>query len=137
MRRRKGKTMVNGSKEKAYAAEAKARWGDTEAYREWKTKAAGSTKTEADLLKSRLTELFAAFGALKDGDPASDAAQAKVGELQAFISTNIYCCTDGILMGLGQMYVADERFRANIDGAGGLGTAEFVRDAIAVHCRNT
>ena len=32
------------------------------------------------------------------------------------------------------MYVADERFRENIDKAGGEGTAAFVSKAIAVYC---
>lgn len=32
------------------------------------------------------------------------------------------------------MYAEDERFRQNIDKAGGNGTAEFVRQAIEVYC---
>ncbi|MBR6634885.1 MAG: TipAS antibiotic-recognition domain-containing protein, partial [Clostridia bacterium] len=35
---------------------------------------------------------------------------------------------------LGQMYVADERFRNNIDNHA-LGTAEFVSRAIEVYCK--
>lgn len=38
-------------------------------------------------------------------------------------------------MGLGQMYAADERFSANIDAAGGSGTAEFVKTAIETYCK--
>jgi TipAS antibiotic-recognition domain. len=37
-------------------------------------------------------------------------------------------------MCLGQMYVADARFTASIDAAGGAGTAAFVRKAIETHC---
>lgn len=118
------------SREEAYAAEAKARWGETEAYREYERK---PRKEGAD---AELMAIFAEFGRLKDGDPASDAAQAKVKELQDFISAHYYRCTDGILMGLGQMYAGDERFRTNIDAAGGLGTAAFVQRAIAAHCGN-
>ena len=125
------------SKEKAYAAEAKARWGETAAYHAYEKKAASRAETEGSLLVGSMEAIFAAFGALKDGDPASDAAQAKVRELQGFISTNYYPCTDEILMGLGQMYIADERFKANIDAAGGEGTAAFVQKAIAVHCGRT
>lgn len=121
-------------KEEAYTAEAKARWGETEAYGAYEKKAASRTEAEGSLLAGRMMQIFADFGALKDGDPASEAAQAKVKELQDFISTHYYPCTDAILMGLGQMYVADERFRANIDAAGGEGTAAFVQKAIAVHC---
>ena len=39
-----------------------------------------------------------------------------------------------ILAGLGQMYVADERFKTNID-RNGNGTAEFVSKAIEIYCK--
>ena len=115
--------------EETYAAEAKARWGESEAYREYEEKGEGKADAADCMMR-----IFADFGMLKDGDPASDAAQEKVGELQNCIGVNYYTCTDEILMSLGQMYVADERFRANIDAAGGEGTAVFVQKAIAVHC---
>ena len=34
------------------------------------------------------------------------------------------------------MYVGDGRFKANIDAAGGEGTAEFVSEAIKIYCDN-
>ena len=116
------------SRQEAYAAEAKAKWGDTAAYREYECK---PKQTDAE---DRLMAIFAEFGQLRGGDPASDASQTKVRELRNFISANYYSCTDGILSGLGQMYAADERFRANIDAAGGEGTAAFVQRAIAAYC---
>jgi DNA-binding transcriptional MerR regulator len=125
------------SKEEAYAAEAKARWGETAAYREYEKGAASRTEAEGNLLVDSMETIFAAFGTLKDGDPASDAAQAKVKELQDFISANYYPCTDEILMGLGQMYVGDARFTANIDATGGEGTAAFVQKAIEARCGRT
>ena len=57
-----------------------------------------------------------------------------ISTLQQFISDRYYTCTPQILAGLGQMYTADERFRQNIDAAGGDGTAEFVSRAIAAYC---
>ena len=75
-------------------------------------------------------EIFARFGALRSEGPGSPEAAALVRELQGYITAHYYNCTDGILAGLGEMYCADERFKANIDGAGGPGTAEFVRAAI-------
>jgi DNA-binding transcriptional MerR regulator len=116
------------SKEEAYAAEAKARWGNTAAYREYES------RPKQPGTEDRLMAIFADFGALKDGDPAFDAAQTKVQALQSFISANYYTCTDKILFGLGQMYAADERFRENIDAAGGEGTAAFVKAAIEAYC---
>jgi hypothetical protein len=53
--------------------------------------------------------------------------------LQNHISENYYLCTNEILAGLGQMYVADERFKNNIDKRAD-GTAEFICEAIAAYC---
>ena len=55
-------------------------------------------------------------------------------DLQQFITDHFYTCTPEILAGLGQMYAADDRFRKNIDMAGGEGTADFVAQAIAAYC---
>ena len=52
--------------------------------------------------------------------------------MQNFITANYYTCTDEILAGLGKMYVADERFRKNIDKYGDE-TAEFASEAIALY----
>lgn len=49
-------------------------------------------------------------------------------------SENYYLCTNQILAGLGQMYVADERFKSNIDKHAD-GTAEFICEAIEIYCR--
>ena len=54
--------------------------------------------------------------------------------LQDHISENYYLCTNQILAGLGQMYVADERFKSNIDKHAD-GTAEFICEAIEIYCR--
>ena len=113
----------------AYAAEAKAKWGNTEAYAECEKKNPG--QQQADGLMAVLAE----FGVVKNADPASAEVQEKVAKLQNYISRNYYNCTGPILSGLGQMYVADERFKANIDQAGGEGTAAFVSKAIEIYCK--
>ena len=113
----------------AYAAEAKAKWGNTETYAECEKKNPG--QQQADGLMAVLAE----FGAVKNADPASAEVQEKVAKLQNYISRNYYNCTGPILSGLGQMYVADERFKANIDQAGGEGTAAFVSKAIEIYCK--
>ena len=78
-------------------------------------------------------EIFARAGQIKDAAPDSAEAQAVVKEIQSFITENYYTCTDEILKGLGQMYVFDERMKANIDKVGGEGTAEFVSKAIELY----
>lgn len=117
-----------------YADEAKKKWGNTAAYKEYQQKTAGKTPEELDAASKELLGIFKQIGLLRHLPPESDAAQEKVAALQAFISKNYYECTDSILRGLGQMYVGDERMKRNIDAAGGNGTAEFAQQAIAAYC---
>ena len=119
-----------------YSAEARERWGDTSAYREHEEKTKNYTKEKWAEANDGLMAIFAEFAAcMKSGaNVDSDEAQALVAKLQAHITDNYYTCTDEILAGLGKMYVADERFKKNIDKYG-EGTAEFAADAIEVYCR--
>ena len=110
---------------KTYVEEAKERWGDTAAWREFEKRSDVSKETNDGLMK-----LFAGLGELKNLPSESDVAQAAVAEIQRYITEHYYKCTDEIFAGLGEMYAADERFRKNIDKAGGEGTAEFACDAI-------
>lgn len=108
-----------------YAEEAKQKWGHTDAYKEYEQKHSDSSdKTE------HLMQIFTEIGKIKHLSPDSKEAQNLMKELQNFITENYYFCTDEILKGLGQMYISDERFRNNIDKAGGSGTAEFTAKAI-------
>ena len=71
---------------------------------------------------------------MQNGNIADSAeAQALVIELQDYITENYYTCTKEILAGLGLMYIADERFKNNIDKYA-VGTAEFVSKAIKFYC---
>ena len=119
-----------------YSIEARERWGDTDAYREHKDKTKNYTKEKWAEANDGLMAIFAEFAALKNSGASADSAdaQALVAKLQAYITENYYTCTDEILAGLGKMYVADERFKKNIDKHG-EGTAEFAADAIAVYCQ--
>ena len=70
----------------------------------------------------------------KDESPDSTEAQNLVKMLQNHITENYYLCTNEILAGLGQMYVADDRFKNNIDKHAD-GTAAFICEAIEFYCR--
>ena len=123
-------TAFDNSKLEQYAAEVKERWGNTAAYQESAQRPAAEQKDAAAGLMAQ----FARMGRLRTGDPAGQDAQDAVRELQQFITKHFYTCTPEILSGLGQMYTADDRFRASIDAAGGEGTADFAGKAIAVYC---
>ena len=119
-----------------YESEARARWGNTDAYREHEQKTKNYTKEKWAEANDGLMSIFAAFFACKDSGVCANSAEAQglVTRLQAYITDNYYTCTDEILAGLGEMYVADERFKKNIDKYG-EGTAEFAATAIEVYCR--
>ncbi len=113
-----------------YTDEAKAKWGKTSAFRESKAKLKNKTDEEKARMADGLTARFAEFGKIKHLSPTSKEAQTAVKDLQDYITEKYYTCTMEILAGLGEMYVADARFRENIDKAGGVGTADFVGNAI-------
>ena len=118
---------------KEYKTEARSRWGNTAAYREYDQKTKNYTKEKWIEANNGLMAIFSEFAAVKanGASPDSAEAQALVVKLQAHITENYYTCTDEIFAGLGKMYVADERFKNNIDKYGD-GTAEFVSKAIEV-----
>ena len=117
-----------------YETEACERWGDTDAYCEHEQKTKNYTKEKWAEANDGLMAIFAEFAACEERGASADSAesQALVAKLQAHITDNYYTCTDEILAGLGKMYVADERFKKNIDKYG-EGTAEFVAEAICVY----
>ena len=124
------------SKIDEYSAQAKARWGATEAYREYEQKTKGQTKEQMQSTGGDLMDIFARMGTIRHMDPASPEAQAMVKALQDFITAHYYTCTKQILQGLGMMYIAGDSMTENIDAAGGEGTADFAHRAIEIYCRN-
>ena len=119
-----------------YHTEARSRWGNTDAYREHNQKTKNYTKEKWAEASDGMMAIFAEFAACKDSGEGADSAEAQalVAKLQAHITENYYTCTVEILAGLGKMYVADERFKKNIDRHG-EGTAEFAADAIAAYTK--
>ena len=114
--------------------EAKEKWGQTQAYREYVQKHHSQQKQDA--LAAGMDQIMAEFAVcMKNGNlPESPPAQSLVKTLQNYITENYYSCTDEILANLGQMYVADQRFQHNIDRHAD-GTAAFICEAITLYCR--
>ena len=121
---------------KNHEIEARSRWGNTAAYREHEQKTKNYTKEKWAEANDGLMAIFAEFAACKANGVSADSAEAQalVAKLQAHITANYYTCTKEILAGLGQMYVADERFTQNIDKHAD-GTAEFICKAIRSYCK--
>lgn len=115
-----------------YADEARARWGETDAYKESEKRTAGYGKADWQEIQNGMTQRFAQFAAVRELDAEDERVQALVKDWQQYITDHFYPCTDEILAGLGQMYVCDERFKANIDQSG-EGTAACMARAIAAY----
>ena len=117
-----------------YAKEAQIRWGDTDAYAQSQKKAAEYSKDDWKKISGQMDELLKRFSKFIGAAPESKEVQKLVYEWQQYITNTYYDCTKEILSGLGQMYIADERFMTNMDKYG-KGTAELISEAIKVYCR--
>ena len=120
---------------KSYETEARERYSNTAAYREHEQTTKSYTKEKWIEANDGLMAIFSEFASVKNSGMSADCdeSQALCAKLQAYITANYYTCTDEILAGLGKMYVADERFKKNIDKCG-EGTAEFASEAILKYC---
>ena len=119
-----------------YKNEVRERYGNTATYREHEQKTKNYTKEKWAEVNDGMMAIFAECAAYRASGASVDSVETQglVAKLQAHITANYYTCTDEILAGLGQMYVADERFKKNIDKYG-EGTAEFAADAIAAYTK--
>ena len=118
-----------------YKVEAQERWGNTSAYKEHTEKTKNYSKQKWNALAEDMDHIMAEFAMCMNNEEAPDSAEAQnlVKTLQNHITENYYLCTNEILAGLGQMYVADERFKNNIDKHAD-GTAAFICEAVEVYC---
>ena len=133
----KGENIMNAfdnSKFEQYKTEAKAKWGKTDAYKEFEEKTAGQTEGQQLSAAEGLMAIFTELGAIRDTAPDSAEAQALVKKLQDYITAHYYTCTKQILKGLGYMYIAGDEMTENINKAGGEGTAQFAQKAIEIYC---
>jgi DNA-binding transcriptional MerR regulator len=118
----------------AYAQEAEQRWGDTEAWKQSRARAAKYTREDWIAIKAETDGHLKAFAqALREGDPAtSERAMDVAEEARLFIHRRFYPCSHGFHRNLAELYVSDPRFtRTYEDVAPGLAT--YVHDAIVAN----
>ena len=131
-------TAFDNSEFEKYKAEAQEKWGKTDAYKEYAERTKNYSGQKWNDLAEGMNHVMAEFAVcMKNGEtPDSAEAQNLVKTLQNHITENCYLCTNEILAGLGQMYVADERFKSNIDKHAD-GTAAFISEAIEAYCNRS
>ena len=123
--------------EQKYGAEIREKYGD-ETVNQSNAKLKGMTEEnwkEQERLSEEIGETLKA--AMKEGNPAGELAQ-KACELHRrwllmFWKDGMY--SKEAHRGLGEMYVADERFKVFYEKNVGIGAAEFLRDALAVYTK--
>ena len=124
----------DNSKLETYAAQAKEKWGNTDAYREFENKTQGQSAQQMRDKGQELMEYFVRIGAMRDLPADHDETQAWAAQLQSFITENYYTCTKEILRSLGMMYAGGGEMTENIDAAGGAGTGAFAQQVIEHYC---
>ncbi|WP_235910284.1 MerR family transcriptional regulator [Deinococcus kurensis] len=113
------KAAFDGFDPAPYEAEARERWGDTDAYRQSAARTARYGAADWARVRAEMDSLTAEYVVLMEaGVPATDGrALAVAARHRAHISGAYYDASPQMMRGLAQMWVADERFTRNIDRA--------------------
>lgn len=137
-----GKTMSNEERfavfgdfdPKEHEAEAEARWGQTDAYRESMARTKRYGKDDWEKIKAEGSAVFVDLAKLaKDGKPATGTEAMDCAERhRQHISRWFYPCPPSMHQGLGEMYVNDARFTQNIDRYH-TGLSLYAREAFAAN----
>ncbi|NLZ73853.1 MAG: MerR family transcriptional regulator [Bacteroidales bacterium] len=109
-----------------YEQEARKKWGD-KVVEEYNEKAKNITRSDPD----KFNVIFRKLASIRHLSPDSKEAQEGINEWYQSINKLGNYSLDAF-KGLGQMYVADERFTKNIDGFG-EGLARFMCEAMAIY----
>ncbi len=114
-----------------YEKEAAERW-DPEMVHNSNRRWNAMSQTAKNALMDNGEKITLAFRDAMPKGAASPEAQQQVAAWKQHIGS-FYECTDEVLLGLGQMYVEDERFKAFYDRLDPR-LAEFINEAIKVFC---
>lgn len=115
----------------SYESEARERWGSTSAYQESRKRVGNMSKAQWNAVKDQGDEATRLMAGLMGRDPADPEVQAAIAKHHAWIE-NFYTAPAEMYAGLGQMYAADERFRAFYDNYA-PDLADFMRDAMVIY----
>ena len=136
----KGENVMNAfdnSEFEKHKAEAREKWGKTDAYKEYEEKSKNRTKEQEKDLGTQVMDFFARLGSMRPCDPAAPEAQAWAKQLQDFFTENYYTCTPQILSRLAESYAGGGSMTENIDKVGGAGTGAFAKEVIVAYLKNS
>ncbi|MCF3944276.1 MerR family transcriptional regulator [Oceanobacillus alkalisoli] len=113
-----------------YEAEARERWGN-KAVDDANTKLNEKSQKEMRQFQEAFNETFRSLAEVRHEDPTAAISQERIHEWYVLLNS-FGNYSKKAFKGLGEMYIADERFTKNIDQFG-EGLAVFMRDAMAVY----
>jgi hypothetical protein len=126
-------TLIDENEQK-YGAEISAEYGDNVIDKS-NAKMKGLTKEQYDEGEGLRLELEKTLkAAFYTGDPSDELAQKACDLHRQWLCIFSPQYSREYHMGLGEMYVADERFKTNYDKLA-VGCTEFFRDAINIYCK--
>jgi hypothetical protein len=113
------------------AAEAQARWGHTDAYRESAKRTQSYSKADWDRIKAETEAIERGFAEAMTGGELAESARAMdlAERARLQIDGSFYPCSHAMHVKLAEMYTADARFRAHYDDRA-EGLAQYVANAI-------
>lgn len=113
-----------------YHAEAEARWGDTDAWRQSAARTAAYTLADWAQVQAEQQAVTDAFAAAFDSGAAAGSETANAAaEMHRRSIERFYDCSYEMQRSLGDMYLADPRFTRTYESVR-PGLAQYVRDAI-------
>ncbi len=121
--------------QKKYAEETKQKYGHTDAFSESHKRTSNYSKEDWASIMEKADDIYKSLAQLMDKEPSDLDVQEKIHAWREYINDNYYTCTPEIFEGLGNLYVEDERFTANIDKYH-QGLAIFMKKAIDYYCNN-
>lgn len=128
--------LFDGFDPKEYEAEAEARWGDTDAYREASERTARYDGSDWKRLRAEEASILDRFvAAMAAGtDPATPEARQVAEDHRLHIDRWFYACSRDAHAGLAELYLADPRFEAYFERRA-VGLARYV--AVAIRANST
>ncbi|RWR14015.1 MerR family transcriptional regulator [Siminovitchia fortis] len=118
-----------------YEKEARERWGG-EAVDRSNAKLADMSVEKRDAMAAKMNDIYRKLAGLRQGAPDSEEAQSAIKDWYDLLNNNFGSYSLEAFKGLGQMYVADERFTKNIDQFG-EGLAQFMSKAMTIFADKT
>lgn len=132
------KELFGGFNPDEHQAEAKARWGQTDAYREASQRSKQYGRDEWQKIRAEEAGILDNMAKAKQAGRSSDAEEVcdLAEAYRLHIDRWFYPCSHEMHLGLAEMYVADERFAAHFEKQG-EGLTQFVAEAIRHNSRRS